>query len=393
MKGVALPLALTLAVQTLAAMALIAPSVMAPVAAPEFGIAAKSVGWFVSTAYIFAMVSGLVCGALIARFGAVSVCQICVGLAAAGLVIGTGTLLPVLFLAASLIGSGYGLVNPVGSHILARAAPPAMRSLIFSIKQTGVPLGGALAGAMLPPLALALGWRAGAWVAALLCASAVLAIAPLRASDAAERSAMKLGSWTTFLAPLRLVFAHRRVLELAIVSLVFGSSQLSLITYYVSYLNLELGHGLVAAGLIYSSAHLAGIVGRIVWGAIADRVLAPRTTLGVLGVTMALAGAAAGCFDATWPLPLVILVSVLFGASAVGWNGVYLAEVARLAPRGEVGAITGGTQFFTFIGAFATPPLFGFVVGLIGGYGKAYLAFCLLPALAGLRLLLMRDSR
>jgi hypothetical protein len=52
-----------------------------------------------------------------------------------------------------------------------------------------------------------------------------------------------------------------------------------------------------------------------------------------------------------------------------------------------VGAITGGTQFFTFIGALAAPPLFGFVVGLAGGYGKAYLAFCLLPALAGLRLL------
>jgi hypothetical protein len=36
--------------------------------------------------------------------------------------------------------------------------------------------------------------------------------------------------------------------------------------------------------------------------------------------------------------------------------------------------------------ARTAPPLFGFVVGLAGSYGKAYLVFCLPPALAGLRL-------
>jgi len=97
-------------------------------------------------------------------------------------------------------------------------------------------------------------------------------------------------------------------------------------------------------------------------------------------------------FSADWPLPAVILMSALFGASAVGWNGVYLAEVARLAPPDQVGAITGGTQFFTFIGALAAPPLFGLIVGLAGSYGKAYLVFCLPPALAGLRLLFFRVS-
>jgi MFS family permease len=185
-----------------------------------------------------------------------------------------------------------------------------------------------------------------------------------------------------------MVFANPPVLELAMVSLIFSSTQITLIAYFVSYLNLELGYGLVAAGLIYSSAHAAGIVGRIVWGAVADRWVPPRRMLGLLGAMMAFCGLGVAGFSADWPLPAVILVSALFGASAVGWNGVYLAQVARLAPPGRVGAITGGTQFFTFIGAVAAPPLFGFMVGLAGSYGKAYLAFCLLPALAGLRLLL-----
>ena len=177
MKTVVLPLAITLAVQALTSMAMIAPTVMAPVAAAELDVSAQGIGWFVALEYLFAMLSGLACGALIVRFGPVRVCQICVCLAAAGLAVGTGALLPVVFAAAGLIGSGYGLVNPVSSHILASAAPPRMMSLIFSIKQTGVPLGGALAGALVPALVLSLGWR---WAAV---AVALLSLAPAPAPD------------------------------------------------------------------------------------------------------------------------------------------------------------------------------------------------------------------
>jgi MFS family permease len=393
MKGVVLPLAITLAVQALTSMAMIAPSVMAPVAAAELGVSPQGIGWFVALEYLFGMVSGLACGALIGHFGPVRVCQISVCLAAAGLAAGTGAVLPMVFAAAGLIGSAYGLVNPVSSHLLARAAPPRMMSLIFSIKQTGVPVGGALAGALVPPLVLALSWRSSAVAVALLCVSLALVIQPARATDAAVHRGTVPRSAADFFAPLAMVFANPPVLELALVSLIFSSAQLALVVYFVSYLNLDLGYGLVAAGLIYSSAHAAGIAGRIAWGAVADRWLSPRSMLGLLGVMMALCGMGAAAFNADWPLPAVILVSALFGASAVGWNGVYLAEVARLAPPGRVGAITGGTQFFTFTGALAAPPLFGFVVGLAGNYGKAYLVFCLLPALAGLRLLLSARSR
>ena len=391
MKGVVLPLAITLAVQALTSMAMIAPAVMAPVVALELGASAQAIGWFVALEYLFAMLSGLGCGALIVRYGPIRVCQICVCLAAAGMVIGSSALLPLVFAAAALIGSGYGLVNPVSSHILARTAPPRMMSLIFSIKQTGVPLGGALAGILVPPLVLYLSWRWSAAAVALLCLALAILTQPARAT---EHGAAESRTSVGFLAPLRLVLANPPVIELSAISLIFGMAQLALFAYFVTYLNLELGYSLVAAGLIYSSAHMAGIVGRIVWGALADRWLSSRRMLGMLGVMMAFSGAAVASFNADWPLPAVLLASVLFGASAVGWNGVYLAEVARLAPPGQVGAITGGTQFFTFIGALTAPPLFGLAAGVAGGYGRAYFLFCLLPGLAGVYLLVRgRPSR
>jgi predicted MFS family arabinose efflux permease len=259
-----------------------------------------------------------------------------------------------------------------------------MMSLIFSIKQTGVPLGGALAGVLVPPLVLYFSWRWSAAAVALLCAALALAIQPARAGE--ERGGASAVS-PALLAPLRLVLANPPLIEMATISLIFGMTQLALFSYFVTYLNLELGYSLVAAGLIYSSAHTAGIIGRIAWGAVADRWISPRRMLGLLGLMMALSGAAVAVFNADWPLPAVILASAMFGASAVGRNGVFLAEVARLAPPGQVGAVTGGTQFFTFIGALTAPPLFGLMAGLVGGYGKAYFLSCLLPGLAGVYLL------
>jgi hypothetical protein len=49
----------------------------------------------------------------------------------------------------------------------------------------------------------------------------------------------------------------------------------------------------------------------------------------------------------------ILVTSAVFGATAIGWNGVMLSEVARLAPTNRVGAITGAFGFVTFGGVMA----------------------------------------
>jgi nitrate/nitrite transporter NarK len=159
------------------------------------------------------------------------------------------------------------------------------------------------------------------------------------------------------------------------------------ITYFVSLLNLQLGYSLVAAGLVYAIAHGSGVVGRIVWGAIADRWLAPRRVLAALGVLSAACGVLTAASSASWPFAAVVAVGMLYGASAVGWNGVYLAEVARSAPPGQVGAATGGTQFFTFGGALCGPPLFAAIVSATGSYAWGFAFFAVVPVVVAVRLL------
>jgi len=395
-KPTIVALAVTLAVQTLTAVAMIAPSVLAPLAAPDLGFAPQSIGFFVALAYLGAMLSGLATGRFTARFGPLAVCQAAVVLAGVGLVLGSLAVAAVVPLAALVIGCAYGVVNPVSAHILARRAPPGMMALVFSIKQTGVPVGGALAGAVAPPLAVALGWTGAVPVLAGVCIAAAFLLLPARRTLAETRAAPAgpggslRGTFSGLARPIGLVLSNARLRELAYVSFGYAVVQLVFITYFVSYLALELGYSVVTAGLAYACAHGAGIAGRIAWGAVADRWLAPRTMLAVLGLTSAACSLALTAFSPAWPLAAVIAVGMLLGASAVGWNGVFLAEVARVAPSGMVSTATGGTQFFTFAGALCGPPLFAAAVWATGGYARAFGLFALPSAAVALRLLLRR---
>ena len=57
---------------------------------------------------------------------------------------------------------------------------------------------------------------------------------------------------------------------------------------------------------------------------------------------------------------IVMIYSVLclFGISAIGWNGVFLAEIARLAPEGRVSNATVGAMVPTYTGVVIGPATF-----------------------------------
>ena len=130
-----------------------------------------------------------------------------------------------------------------------------------------------------------------------------------------------------------------------------------------------------------SVAQAAGIVARIMWGVLADRGGRPLRVLGGIGIAMALCAIAFGLISPAWPRMLVVLVCAAFGATAIGWNGVFLAEVAREAPPGRAGEATGGTLFFTYFGILVGPPLFTLLVESGVSYAAAYVLI-VMPALA-----------
>ncbi len=391
-RHVAATVAMTFAIQTFGSLAMSVPAVLAPVAAADLGFSPGSVGVLVAAAYLSAMLLGLVGGPLIARYGPVRLFQcsaICVG---AGLTLGAGSHIVPAFLGVILLGAGYGLINPASSQMLAQSVPAGIRAMVFSIKQTGVPAGAAVAGVLLPFLLLSMSWQNALFLLALASIVFVPAIQPFRAEYDAVRGSGRSIRLSNIAAPLQEVLAHRPLLELALCSAIYSAVQVALMTYLISYLKLGLGYSLVLAGAVYSTASAASIGGRILWGTVADRLFTPRRVLAGLGMAMSICGLAAASFTAEWPLALVFVVCTVYALTAAAWNGVFLAEVVRFAPPESVGRITGGTQVFTFGGAMAGGPVFGATVALTGGYAWGFVLFAVIPMLMGLQLLSPRAA-
>jgi MFS family permease len=393
MRSTILPLAATLAIQALTAMATIAVPVLAPAASSELGLSASLIGVYVALVYLGSMIASAASADLIRRLGAIRFSQHCLVLCAAGLALLTLGSTPALVASALVLGLGYGPITPASSHILARTTPPHMMSFVFSIKQTGVPLGGALAGALVPPLVLLGGWRLAALAVATLCVLTAIAAQPIRAENDADRDPTRPISPRGPVRSLALVATERAVRRLALCSFFFSALQLCLTTYLVTYLTAQLGYSLVSAGLMLSVATTAGIVGRIAWGALADRSARPAAVLGALGCAMALAAATTALSSPDWPRGLMAVVCAIFGGTAIGWNGVYIAEVAREAPPGKAVEATGGALFFTFFGVLVTPPLFAAIVAASGSYALAFAAVAAAPFACGLWLLAAAPRR
>jgi fucose permease len=150
--------------------------------------------------------------------------------------------------------------------------------------------------------------------------------------------------------------------------------QMCLGSFMVVFLHDRVGFGVGSAGAVLAAAMITGIVGRIVWGVVADRWIKPRMLLGLLGCAMSLAAFAVAAITSSWPLALVFAVSVVYGGTAVGWNGVYLAEVARIAPPGQAAAATGASLAMTYFGVVALPLMFWAIVHFTGSYAVAFAA-------------------
>jgi MFS family permease len=375
------PLIITLAIQSMVAMALLTLPAMAPRVAEAVGVSATYIGLYVAVAYLGSIVASLASGAAVARFGSIRVSQACLLLCAAGLVLCALPAVWSIALGAMLVGFGYGPITPASSHLLARTTPVHRMSLVFSIKQTGVPLGGALAGAVVPTLQLLVGWQQALLIVAAACVLCALLAQRLRAVFDADRDPAHRLGFGNFLEPVRLVLAEPALRMLASCSLVFSVAQLSLTTYLVTYLTNSLAYGLVAAGAVLAISQVGGVFGRVWWGYASDRWFGARRMLALLGSLMALSALATAFLQPGLPHLLVVAVLFVFGASAIGWNGVYLAEVARQAPPGRAGLATGGTLAITFLGNVIGPPLFGGLSGVFDSYRASFLALAIPLAL------------
>lgn len=346
------------------------------------------VGVYLAIGSFAGFVTTMGCGGFILRYGALRMTQLGMAMLGFGLAVTTLGWLPLFALGAFVGGLGQAISTPSSSHLLGRLSPRHLAPLVFSIKQTGVPVGLMAAGVVAPWIATVADWRTALLVIAGLCFVTVVGLQPLRGRFDTDRDPQQPLSPADIGANVTSVVGDPALRTMCLAMFSFVGLQSLFTGFFVLYLVRGLGYDLERAGLVFAVAVAIAVPARIFWGWLASRFVRPATLLAWLGVCMAGAAVLTASMSPVWPLWATTAVACTLSVTAVSWHGVLLAEVARLSPPGRIGATTGAVLAFGDAGALCLPLLFSGALSLTGGYGSGFViggTLALVVGVLGLR--------
>ena len=276
-------------------------------------------------------------------------------------------------------GAGYATSQPGGSKVVAHWFEARQRGLAMGIRQTGLPLGGAAAAAVLPRLAgthsLGVALQVAAGVVAGAAVTFALVNRPHGVRGPRDRPRIRQDVGALLRVP-----AFRRLLAIGIVMV---SAQLVIIVHLMSFLFDTKGIALVDGAWVLFAAQAAGVPGRIVLARWSDRRSGGRTmpmamALIVTSVAVLAIPAFGGSF-AAW-----LFLGAATGFFAFGWYGPWVVAVAETGSPTSMGttlavAMTGNQLAIVF-----APPLFGLIVDVTGTWTPAWVLLSLAVAAVAL---------
>ncbi len=384
--SLAVTLCVCTASQVLATSTVLGLATISPVVAAKLSIHTYWIGYQVSLIYFAGIFASAIAGSLVKRWGAARLNQIAL-LCAAGGMLGLATgLLPVMIVGSVLIGIGYAFNNPCSSHMLHRQTPARLRNIIFSVKQAGVPAGGVLAALVDPQLTAAFGFRAALALSAIPCLLLAMLFGVLREWWDDDRKPETPIGGRAIWAGQALIWSKPGLLAISFLGFFYSAIQLCVSAFTITMLVTDLGWTAVQAGSVAAIVQVFGAGGRVLWGIVADVLQAGFLVLCMLGLVTGLC-----CILLLWSgmMPIMVEVGVLcaLGACAVGWNGVMLAETARLSSLNAAsgsGTMTGDVMVYTFIGVVIGPSVFALIYAHLGSYSETFAWFSIPAALGAI---------
>lgn len=361
------------ATQFAAGFGFVAFSLLMPSLAEATGLNERDFGLWVTFFFIGTAISSPTTGSLVRKFGGVwTVALALFAMGASTLVNLSGTWTAAM-VAAILYGLSYGPQGPVGMTVVTERTPSSRRGLFLALRHASQPLAGVIAGRVLPPMMLVLGWQSGVlattavlWAGALftLVAPSLFRIQTLPAAPP-SRGALARVVGATF----GMLWIPPGLRLLWIAGLVSAFNQIAMMIFSYLYLLEVVKLSPVAAGIFISNMQLAGLFGRPLLGWFCDKtgrsqlVLAFLAAIGVATV-FALFHFAAKDMPA-WQL---FLIAIACGVSGQTWNAVFTTAMSYKVPPDRLAEMNGRSFSFLSLGWMAGAPFFWLLIELSGGY-------------------------
>lgn len=261
-------------------------------------------------------------------------------------------------------GLGVGGEWATGQTLIGETFPAKMRARFAAVMQTGAPVGILLAsvvGSFVEPVfahwfGASWGWRACFFISALPALLVLVIRRHMPESDVWEKGAAERAPSGAQLA--RELFGERRIRRLFTLGLILAVADMSAYwftyTWLPKYLYDRMGFSLAKSGLAMIVTQLAGLIGYLSYGVVADwkgrrvayTIYSMAWALGLLGLTWFWGAVAA------WPaLHLLFMVLVGLGTGNFSGYGPIFSELfptrIRSSAMGTAFNLSRGVQFFT----------------------------------------------
>jgi sugar phosphate permease len=341
--------------------------VLAPALRDRYDLSLSQVGLALSSVWIGPILTLLPWGLLADRVGERFV--LASGLAACGALSVAAGLASSFGVLVALLGVAGGMgasVNAASGRAVMQWFSARQRGFALGIRQTAIPLGGAVAALALPAVNAAGGLEASfAFLGGLCLAAAVFAAAAVRESP---RVGVELEAedveWT---------LRDRRLWILSAGSGLYLFAQIALTSFFVLFLHDEHGLSAGAAAAALAVMQVGAVVTRISAGRISDALRARIRPLRWIGLASA-AGVLLTALLTQAPVVIVVPVMVIAGAISMAWNGLSVTAAAELAGLARSGAAIGFQQTTLSVMGVIVPAGFAYLVDTTSWEGGFALA-------------------
>ena len=367
----------------MASMALLVLPALAPEVAREHAIDPSLIGYYISLVCVGQLVTLMWFGNITRRYGGSRINQLGHSCVAVGIALAMLPAPVFLGVGAVVVGFGYGFIGPSFSHLLMRFAPPHRRNFIFSLQQTGVPMGGIAAALLCPAIALAFGWRWAILLCVLLLGFVLLLMQYGRAGwdDDRDRTAHVLAQ--NPLDNVMMVWRTPALRRIALAGGAFCWAQFCVSAYTVVACVKVFDMSLIAAGGMLTIVQIASALGRMIVGWSSDRLRNTSRVLAWNAMLMIAICITSIWMSPEWPLAAIYVLFALHGLTSGAWAGAVLAETGRVAPRGAITAAMSGAFVYLNVGKMIGPIVFANVYLITQSYGWAFASLAI-PALCAL---------
>jgi sugar phosphate permease len=254
---------------------------------------------------------------------------------------------------AALVGVGAlgASVNAASGRAIMAWFPSSELGLALGIRQTAIPIGGAIGASLLPVLASADGTRlAFLFLSGACVTGAAVAATFVRGGTGGEPE----------LADVSRPLHDPRMWLLGAGTGLYLTAQIGITGFVVLFLHEHRHVSTHAAAGLLAAINVLAIAARIGSGRISDRLSSRLRPLRTIGVALALSTAGiAAATDA--PLALLVPLFIVGGVLSMSWNGLAYAAAAETAGASRTGAALGFQQTLLGVVVAAAPPLIAVV--------------------------------